>query len=201
VLIVYGFAWGLVNFGFLVWLPVHVAKSGVSAGQVTTILARAALFAIPGSILISQLYARWSSRGTLITAAALEAATLGVFATSGGTVVRHTALFTALVVVLLISTWATISALAPYSAEIYPTGIRAAGAGVVAGRPNSAACSRSAYPSPRSPPKPHRRRAACRSARRTSRADALPLRNRNTGQTTRRDLHRGNRRTPRRQPA
>jgi putative MFS transporter len=133
VLIVYGLAWGLVNFGFLVWLPIHVAKSGVSAGQVTTILAKAALFAIPGSILIYQLYARWSSRGTLIAAAALEAATLGVFATSGDTVVQHTSLFTALLVVLLISMWATISALAPYSAEIYPTEIRAAGSGVVTG--------------------------------------------------------------------
>ena len=50
VLIVYGLAWGLVNYGFLVWLPVYVAKSGVSAGQVTTILAKAALFSIPGSV-------------------------------------------------------------------------------------------------------------------------------------------------------
>ena len=133
VLIVYGLAWGLVNFGFLVWLPVHVAASGVSAGQVTTVLAKAALFAIPGSILISQLYSRWSSRGTLIAAAALESATLGVFVVSGGTVVRHTNVFTALLVVLLMSMWATISALAPYSAEIYPTEIRAVGSGVVAG--------------------------------------------------------------------
>jgi MFS transporter, putative metabolite:H+ symporter len=133
VLIVYGLAWGLVNFGFLVWLPVHVAGSGVSAGQVTTILAKAALFAIPGSILISRLYAHWSSRGTLIAAAALEAATLGVFVTSGDTIVRHSTVFTALIVILLVSMWATISALAPYSAEVYPTEIRAAGSGVVAG--------------------------------------------------------------------
>ena len=133
VLTVYGLAWGLVNFGFLVWLPVHVAKSGISAGQVTTILAKAALFAVPGSVLISQLYARWSSRGTLIAAAAVEAATLGVFAVYGGPVVHHTGVFTALIVVLLVSMWATISALAPYGAEVYPTGIRAGGSGVVAG--------------------------------------------------------------------
>lgn len=132
-LTVYGLAWGLVNFGFLVWLPVHVAQSGISADQVTTILAKAALFAIPGSILVSRFYARWSSRGTLIAAAALEAATLGVFAVSGGTIVQHTTLFTTLTVILLVSMWATISALAPYSAEIYPTEIRAAGSGVVAG--------------------------------------------------------------------
>ncbi len=133
VLTIYGLAWGLVNFGFLVWLPVHVAKSGISAGQVTTILAKAALFSVPGSVLISQLYARWSSRGTLILAAAVEAAALGVFAVDGGTIVHHTNAFTALIVVLLISMWATISALAPYGSEVYPTGIRAVGSGVVAG--------------------------------------------------------------------
>jgi MFS transporter, putative metabolite:H+ symporter len=133
VLVLYGLAWGLVNFGFLVWLPVHVAQSGVSAGQVTTILAKAALFSIPGSIVVSQLYARWSSRGTLIAAAALEAATLGVFATSSGSIVRNSTLFTALIVVLLVSMWASISALAPYSAEVYPTAIRGVGTGVVAG--------------------------------------------------------------------
>ena len=56
-----------------------------------------------------------------------------MFAASGGTIVHHTTLFSALIVVLLVSMWATISALAPYSAEIYPTGIRVAGSGVVAG--------------------------------------------------------------------
>src|SRR6185312_15576609 len=40
-LTLYGLAWGLVNFGFLVWLPVYVARLGVTAGQVTTVLAKA----------------------------------------------------------------------------------------------------------------------------------------------------------------
>lgn len=128
-----GLAWGLVNFGFLVWLPIHVAKSGVSAGQVTTILAKAALFAIPGSILISQLDARWSSRGTLVAAAALEAITLGVFATAGDSVVRHSTLFTALIVILLVSMWATISALGLSVAAIAPPSL--AGAALLAAVP------------------------------------------------------------------
>jgi putative MFS transporter len=133
VLTIYGLAWGLVNFGFLVWLPIHVAKDGISAGQVTTILAKAALFAVPGAVLISQLYSRWSTRGTLILAAAVEAAALGAFAVKGGTIVHHNGWFTALIVLLLVSMWATISALAPYGSEVYPTGIRAAGSGIVAG--------------------------------------------------------------------
>jgi putative MFS transporter len=132
VLIVYGLAWGLVNYGFLVWLPAYVAKSGVTASQVTTILAKAALFAVPGSVVVAYLFGRWSSRWTLVLAATVEAATLLVFA-ARPTLVHHTAIFTALLVVLLISLWATVSAVAPYAAEIYPTAIRGVGSGVVAG--------------------------------------------------------------------
>jgi MFS transporter, putative metabolite:H+ symporter len=132
VLVVYGLAWGLVNYGFLVWLPVYVSKRGVDAGAVTTILAKAALFAVPGSLLVAWLYGRWSSRGTLVLAAALETAALVVFAVHPS-IVDHPSAFTALTVVLLIALWATVSAVAPYAAEIYPTAIRGSGSGVVAG--------------------------------------------------------------------
>lgn len=130
---VYGLAWGLVNFGFLVWMPAHVAKLGVSSGHVTAILAKAALFSIPGAVLVAWMYGRWSSKGTLIAAAALEAAVLGAFAIRGDSIAHDTTLFTALVVVLLIAMWATISVLGPYSAEVYPTRARSAGAGIAAG--------------------------------------------------------------------
>jgi MFS transporter, putative metabolite:H+ symporter len=133
VLVLYGLAWGLVNFGFVVWLTTDVAKSGVTAGQVTTILAKAALFAVPGSVVVAWLYGRWSSRGTLVLAAGLEAAVLTVFAAFGGSIVHRSGLFTVLLVLLLVSMWATVSAVAPYAAEIYPTEIRGAGSGVVAG--------------------------------------------------------------------
>ncbi|MES1247763.1 MAG: MFS transporter [Actinomycetota bacterium] len=132
VLIVYGLAWGLVNYGFLVWLPVYVSKNGVDAAHVTAILAKAALFAIPGSLVVSWLYGRWSSRGTLVLAATVEAGTLIAFAVHPD-VVRNSAAFTGLIVLLLVSLWATVSAVAPYAAEIYPTAIRGAGSGVVAG--------------------------------------------------------------------
>jgi putative MFS transporter len=132
-LTLYGLASGLVNFGFLVWLPTYVAKLDVSAGRTTTILAKAALFSIPGAVVVAWLYGRWSSRGTLVVAAALEAITLGVFAVRGTQVVSHTGLFTALLVVLLVAMWATIAALSPYASEVYPTGFRAAGSGVAAG--------------------------------------------------------------------
>jgi putative MFS transporter len=132
-LVVFGLAWGLANFGFLVWLPSYVASSGISAGAVTAILAKAALFSIPGSLLFAWLYGRWGSKRTLIAASCLTAAALGTFAALGEQLTRNTAMFTAMVAVLLVALWASIAVLAPYSAEVYPTAIRAVGSGVAAG--------------------------------------------------------------------
>jgi putative MFS transporter len=132
-LVVFGLAWGLANFGFLVWLPSYVAKSGISAGAITAILAKAALFSIPGSLLVAWLYGFWGSKSTLIASACLTSATLGIFAVFGDELPRHTTLFTAMVAALLVSLWASIAVMAPYSAEVYPTAIRAVGSGVAAG--------------------------------------------------------------------
>ncbi|MDQ6846985.1 MAG: MFS transporter [Candidatus Dormibacteraeota bacterium] len=132
VLILYGVAWGVVNFGFLTWLPIDFASSGVSLGQVSHILTNAALFSLPGAVVVSWFYRR-SSKLTMAAIAALSSATLVVFAAAGESIAAHTTLFTALLVCLLVSLWGVISVLAPYSAEIYPTSLRARGAGVAAG--------------------------------------------------------------------
>ena len=132
-LTVFGLSWGLANFGFLVWLPVYLAKSGIDTGTVTALMAKAALFSIPGSLLFAWLYGRIGSRRTLVAAAALTTVAMGIFAAFGETLPQHTGLFTVMVVVLLISLWASIAVLAPYSAEVYPTAIRAVGSGTAAG--------------------------------------------------------------------
>jgi putative MFS transporter len=129
----YGLAWGLVNFGFITWLPSELSKLGLSVTSVTTLIAKAALFSIPGAILVAYLYDRWSSKWTMVLFASLTAATLLGFVLLGDGVADHTGILTALVVCLLISMWAVISVLSPYSAEVYPTKIRATGAGVAAG--------------------------------------------------------------------
>lgn len=131
VLALYGLGWGIVNFGFLTWLPVNV--SGSSVNNVTSILANAALFAFPSSVLVAVLYAKWSSKGTLVLSALLMAGSLIGFVIAGDDVARHEALFTALVTALLASLWGAISALSPYAAEIYPTEVRSTGSGLVAG--------------------------------------------------------------------
>ena len=63
----------------------------------------------------------------------LTSSTLGTFAVLGKDFPRHTLAFTAMLVALLISLWASIAVIAPYSAEVYPTAIRAIGSGVSAG--------------------------------------------------------------------
>ena len=128
-----GLAWGLVNFGFIVWLPTTVSAAGLSVESVTGILAWAALFAFPGSALVAWLYGNWSSKGTVALAAAASGIVLVVFAVLGNNVGRYPVLLAALMVCLLVAMWGLISALSPYSAEVYPVSIRASGAGITAG--------------------------------------------------------------------
>jgi putative MFS transporter len=128
-----GLAWGLVNFGFIVWLPTTVSVAGLSVASVTGILAWAALFAFPGAALVAWLYGTWSSKGTVALAAASSGIVLMVFAILGNSVARHPVLLAVLMVCLLVAMWGLISALSPYSAEVYPVGIRASGAGITAG--------------------------------------------------------------------
>lgn len=128
-----GLAWGLVNFGFIVWLPTTVSAAGLSVSSVTGILAWAALFALPGAALFAWLYGAWSSKGTIALAAVLSGIVLVVFAILGNDVARYPVLLAVLIVGLLVAMWGLISALSPYSAEVYPVSIRASGAGITAG--------------------------------------------------------------------
>ncbi len=127
-----GLAWGLVNFGFLVWLPTTVGALGQATQDVTELLAGAALFAVLGAVLVAHLYGRWSTRRTTIAATTLTGGTLVVFWTSGTELARSSTLLP-LVVVLLVGSWAVNAVLAPYSTEVYPTAVRARGAALTAG--------------------------------------------------------------------
>lgn len=132
-LVLYGLAWGIVDFGFLTWLPVDLAGRGLGAAKISGILTNASFFALPGAVVVAWLYGRWSSKWTMVIVAAADAAALAAFAIVGPGIAKHTTELTILIVCLLITLWAVIAVLAPYSTEVYPTLLRGRGSGLAAG--------------------------------------------------------------------
>lgn len=127
----YGIAWGLVNWGFLTWLPTILRDYLHLEGQIANhLVARSALFALPGCVLVAWLYGFWSSKKTMALFAIGTATVLACFAAfkPGDS---H-AWFSALTVLLLIGLSGMIAMLSPYSVELYPTKLRASGGGVTA---------------------------------------------------------------------
>ena len=132
-LVLCGIAWGLVNFGFLLWLPSHLRGLGFSGGAGEALLARSAFLALPGALLVTWLYHRWSTIRTLVLFTLLTAAALLGFYALGAAHTASPAAFTALTIALLASVSGVIAMLIPYATEIYPVQVRGTGSGVVAG--------------------------------------------------------------------
>lgn len=127
----YGVTWGLVNWGFLTWLPSILRDYLHLDGKIANhLLAKSALFALPGCVLVAWLYGFWSSKKTMALFAIGTAAVLAVFATFKPG--DSQALFSVLIVLLLIGLSGMIAMLSPYSVELYPTRLRASGGGVAA---------------------------------------------------------------------
>lgn len=131
-LLVAGTAWGLVNFGFLLWLPTNLTELGVDAAAASALLARSAFYALPGIAAVIWLYYRWSSFRSLVLFLGLTAAALLAFAALDVLGLRSTGLTTAAIAALLVSVSGVIAMLIPYAAEIYPLRLRGTGSGVIA---------------------------------------------------------------------
>ncbi|MFI0261912.1 MFS transporter [Streptomyces sp. NPDC017056] len=121
----YAISWSIVNWGFMTFLPTLLGKSAGSQ-----VLPLSSLLAIPGTVLVAYLYARWSSRRTMVLSGAVTVvALLGLAALGRADAGPVTYLLLAL---LLIGTSGVVAALAPYAAEIYPTDVRGAASGFTA---------------------------------------------------------------------
>lgn len=131
-LLVCGVAWGLANFGFLLWLPTNLVELGVDAAGASAVLARSALLALPGIAVVIWLYHRWSSVRALVLFIAATTLSLLAFAAMGFAEVRAPGAVVAATVSLLVSVSGVIAMLIPYAAEIYPVRLRGTGSGVVA---------------------------------------------------------------------
>jgi putative MFS transporter len=122
-------AWGLINFGLLLWLPADLVAKGYSIGLSSRLLAESALIACPTVIVAALLYSRWSSKWSLVTMIAVTLAGLALVlkleTTGAGSPVWPVAL-------LIVGTNGIIAILLPYAAESVPLGVRARATGWIA---------------------------------------------------------------------
>jgi putative MFS transporter len=126
-------AWGLVNFGVLLWLPGSLIAEGRSVGLTSALIARSALFAVPTVAVATYLYSLWSTKQVLILAIGITI--LGLLAT----LLRNNSALPFLsnplisVSCLIVGTSAVVSILMPYAAESFPVRQRGRATGWVAG--------------------------------------------------------------------
>ncbi|MEO5671281.1 MAG: MFS transporter [Ramlibacter sp.] len=132
-LVTCGVAWGLSNFGFLLWLPTNLGRMGMDPGAASVIQTRAAVLALPGTALVILMYHRWSSLKSLVAFIALTTASLVVFFVLALAKVQSGAAMSLATALLLFSGSGVIAMLIPYAAEVYPVHLRGTGAGLVAG--------------------------------------------------------------------
>ncbi len=126
-----GIAWGLVNFGFLLWLPTSLRELGMESGA-DKLLAGSALLALPGILVVIWLYHHWSSIKALALFIGLTAVAMVAFFLLGLSGTQSYFVIMAITALLLVSSSGVIAMLIPYAAEIYPVHLRGTGAGVVA---------------------------------------------------------------------
>ena len=127
-----GLSWGLVNFGFLLWLPNNLREVGMSAEAANGLLARSGLMALPGTLAVIWLYHKWSSIKTLVLFNLLTAVSLAVFFAMDLFGVHSPLAVMLAIALLLVSASGVVAMLIPYGAEIYPVQIRGTGTGLVA---------------------------------------------------------------------
>ena len=125
-------AWGLVNFGLLLWLPAALVAEGRSVAAASALIAKSTLLAAPTLLISAWLYSAWSAKWSLVTMIAVTA--LGVMGlalrASGSTVLSSPLMPLTLVIV---GASGVISILLPYTAETYPLRVRGRATGWVAG--------------------------------------------------------------------
>lgn len=124
-------AWGLVNFGLLLWLPGALVAQGRSVAASSALIARSTLLAAPTVLICAWLFSAWSTKWSLITVscvmvlglAGLTLPELGYNGPSGPVLP---------LALVILGSCGVISMLLPYAAENYPILIRGRATGWVA---------------------------------------------------------------------
>jgi putative MFS transporter len=124
-------AWGLINFGVLLWLPSALVAEGRSVAAASALIAQSTLIAAPTILLSTWLYSAWSTRGALLVM--LGITTLGLVGLGLRGSVELFANPILDLTLLIVGACGVISILMPYAAENYPLRIRGRATGWVAG--------------------------------------------------------------------
>ena len=125
-------SWSFVNFGLLLWLPTDLQARGYSSALASGILTSSALLALPTIVVGAWLYARVSSKWTLVgTILVTLAGLLGALLPAE--LLTWPPLLIAVIAMLIVGTNGMIAVLLPYTAENYALGIRGRATGLVAG--------------------------------------------------------------------
>ena len=126
-----GIACGLVLFGFNLWIPTNLRKLGFTEADL--ILRNADLIGLLLTFVVAWLYHFWSSKKTVMALSAITALALAGFVLAGDGIVHKRALLVVLLVFPIVGINAVVAVLSVYSSELYPTPVRAKGAGLCAG--------------------------------------------------------------------
>jgi putative MFS transporter len=133
-LVVYGIAWGVCNWGFILFLPT-ILRNGkfLDPTVVSGVLATSTLFAAPATLAAAALYGFWSSKWAAVIFALGSGVVLILLGFGQDLVRSQPVVLSVALVALLICTSSMIGILAPYSTELFPTALRGVGSGVVTG--------------------------------------------------------------------
>ena len=122
-------AWGLINFGLLLWLPSALVERGYSMEVSSRLLAESALIAVPTVFLCAFIYWRWSTRWSLVTLMLVTLAGLAwvllLEVAPGTSPVLPVAL-------LIVGSNGLLAIMLPYTSESYPLKVRGRATGWVA---------------------------------------------------------------------
>lgn len=124
-------AWGLINFGLLLWLPNELVAKGYSMALSSRLLAESALIALPTVFVAALLYSRWSTKWALALMIAITAVGL-VGVLQLGTATGATFSPVLPVALLILGSNGILAILLPYTAESYPLRVRGRATGWVA---------------------------------------------------------------------
>jgi putative MFS transporter len=132
-IVLLGLSIGATQYGFQQWMPSNLERLGFSPVAASSLIRNATLIGFPFCIPIALLYHWWGTKRTTLLLTGLIIVGLAAFVVLGNRVTTDHHLLYVLLVVPVCGVNILNAVLAAYTAEVYPTAIRARGSGVSAG--------------------------------------------------------------------